>query len=152
MIARNHSRSEMQCIVPPLLHKQVIMNKMAASGLVMDIRNLTFEDGTFDIVIDKGNRFPVRNGQRASGLRANICIIHRYDGRHDDGQGRCLGRVPLCCDVICENILTRKQDPPQQVIDDCTKEIDEVLRFGRPPFFWHVKFLIVVWFFPRSHM
>ena len=106
---------------------------MAASGLTMDIRNLTFEDGTFDIAIDKGKRFPVRNGQRA--LRAYICILHRYDGCHDDGQGRCLGRIPLYCNISCECILTRIQDPPQQVIDDCTKEVDEVLRFGRPPSF-----------------
>jgi hypothetical protein len=45
---------------------------MAASGLVMDIRNLTFEVGTFDIAIDKGKRFAVLNRQA---LWAYICII-----------------------------------------------------------------------------
>jgi len=28
-----------------------------ALGLVMDIRDLTFEDDTFDVVIDKGKQF-----------------------------------------------------------------------------------------------
>jgi hypothetical protein len=102
----------------------------------MDIRNLTFEDGTFDIVIDKGKRFPVRDRQQTLRAYKLYAIIHRYDGRHDDSQGRRLGRIPLYFNI--PYILIRIQDPPQQVIDDCVKEVDEVLRFGHPPSFWHL--------------
>ena len=49
-------------------------------------------------------------------------------------------------DTPCESLLIRPQDPPQQVIDDCTKEVDEILRFGRHHLFGSLKHLIVVWF------
>ncbi|KII87510.1 hypothetical protein PLICRDRAFT_112521 [Plicaturopsis crispa FD-325 SS-3] len=51
----------------------------------MDVRALEFEDGSFDVAIDKGTM---------------------------------------------DAMMTTKDvwDPPQQVIDDCTKEVDEVLR------------------------
>jgi len=70
MRARNHSRPEMQ-------------------WLVMDIRDLTFEDETFDVVIDKG---------------------------------------------AMDAMMTAKGDvwdPPQETIDNCTKEVDEILRVLR---------------------
>ena len=35
--------------------------RATAPGLVMDIRDLTFDEGTFDIVIDKGKPFRVSN-------------------------------------------------------------------------------------------
>ncbi|KDR80619.1 hypothetical protein GALMADRAFT_222214 [Galerina marginata CBS 339.88] len=55
----------------------------------MDVRNLTFEDGTFDVAIDKGTM---------------------------DAMMTAKGDV---------------WDPPQQVIDDCNKEVDETLRLLR---------------------
>jgi len=70
MSARNHSRPEMQ-------------------WLVMDIRDLTFEDETFDVVIDKG---------------------------------------------AMDAMMTAKGDvwdPPQETIDNCTKEVDQILRVLR---------------------
>lgn len=70
MRARNHNRPEMP-------------------WLVMDIRNLEFEEGSFDVAIDKGTM---------------------------------------------DAMMTTKGDvwdPPQQVIDDCTREVDEVLRVLR---------------------
>lgn len=70
MRARNHDRPEMP-------------------WLVMDIRNLEFEDDSFDVAIDKGTM---------------------------------------------DALMTTKGDvwdPPQQVIDDCTREVDEVLRVLR---------------------
>ncbi|KAI0306122.1 S-adenosyl-L-methionine-dependent methyltransferase [Multifurca ochricompacta] len=70
MRARNYHRPEMQ-------------------WLVMDIRDLTFEDDSFDVVIDKGTM---------------------------DAMMTAKGDV---------------WDPPQQVIDDCAKEVDEVLRVLR---------------------
>jgi len=70
MRARNHNRPEMQ-------------------WLVMDIRDLRFEDNSFDVAIDKGTM---------------------------DAMMTAKGDV---------------WDPPQQVIDDCSKEVDEVLRVMR---------------------
>ncbi|KAJ7142692.1 S-adenosyl-L-methionine-dependent methyltransferase [Mycena epipterygia] len=56
------------------------------AGLEMDVRDLQFADGTFDIVIDKGTMDAM--------MTANGDVW----------------------------------DPPQQVIDDCTAEVDEVIR------------------------
>ncbi|KAI0282987.1 S-adenosyl-L-methionine-dependent methyltransferase [Russula brevipes] len=70
MAERNLSRPEMQ-------------------WLEMDIRELSFDDGTFDVAIDKGTM---------------------------DAMMTAKGDV---------------WDPPQQVIDDCSKEVDEVLRVLR---------------------
>jgi len=55
----------------------------------MDVRNLTFENGTFDVAIDKGTM---------------------------DAMMTAKGDV---------------WDPPQQVINDCNKEVDETLRVLR---------------------
>jgi len=72
--------------------------------LEMDVRNLSFQDDSFDVAIDKGTM---------------------------DAMMTAKGDV---------------WDPPQQVIDDCTKEVDEALRvlskgglfiyltFGQPHF------------------
>jgi EEF1A lysine methyltransferase 4 len=57
------------------------------------------------------------------------------------------GWGPSSFDIPCESLLICPQDPPQQVIDDCTKEVDEVLRFGCHHLFGSLKHLIVVWFF-----
>ncbi len=60
----------------------------------MDIRNLTFDADAFDIAIDKGKHFRVSEqivGLSAFGLTCTYS--DRYDGCHDDSQGRCLGRV-----------------------------------------------------------
>jgi len=70
MRARNHDRPEM-------------------SWLVMDVRNMEFEDDSFDVAIDKGTM---------------------------DAMMTTRGDV---------------WDPPQQVIDDCTREVGEVLRVLR---------------------
>ena len=56
------------------------------------------------------------------------------------------GWGPSFFDTPCESLLICPQDPPQQVIDDCTKEVDEVLRFGRHHLFGSLKHLILVWF------
>uniref|UniRef100_A0A8H8CJ10 Methyltransferase domain-containing protein n=1 Tax=Psilocybe cubensis TaxID=181762 RepID=A0A8H8CJ10_PSICU len=54
----------------------------------MDVRNLIFEDGSFDVAIDKGTM---------------------------DAMMTAKGDV---------------WDPPQQVIEDCNKEVDETLRYS----------------------
>lgn len=49
-------------------------------------------------------------------------------------------------DILRRSVLICPQDPPQQVIDDCTKEVDEVLRFVGPHLSSTLRNLIIVWF------
>jgi hypothetical protein len=53
---------------------------------------------------------------------------------------------PQFCNILYGSLLIYPQDPPQQVIDDCTKEVDEVLRFGCHHLSGTFRNLIIVWF------
>ena len=70
-------------------HNYTKSERATAPGLVMDIRGLTFDDDTFDIAIDKGKPFLSELQTKPFGLI--YAYLDRYDGRHDDSQGRCLG-------------------------------------------------------------
>ena len=61
----------------------------------MDIRELKFDTDSFDVAIDKGVF-------RACCARYSTYswALHRNDGRHDDSQGRCLGKPPTDSSVV----------------------------------------------------
>jgi hypothetical protein len=83
MRASNHNRPEMQCMRSSELTTEEF-ERATTPGLVMDVRDLRFEDASFDVVIDKGKAVRVGEG---FGL---TCVL-RYNGRNDDGQRRPLG-------------------------------------------------------------
>lgn len=51
-----------------------------------------------------------------------------YNGCDDDRERRCLGTIPHIPLKSCL-ILTFCQDPPEEVVKNCTKEVDEVVRW-----------------------
>ncbi|KAG8920843.1 hypothetical protein FRC00_009453 [Tulasnella sp. 408] len=79
-------------------------------GLEMDVRELAFENDSFDIAIDKG-------------------LIH--PSASEVGEAKpALSRAGTM-----DAMMAVKGDvwnPPPQVVDDCTKEIDEAIRVLRP--------------------
>ena len=97
----------------------------------MDIRDLKFGDSTFDVVIDKGLSLLPGQSEYTSANRDDPST-NRNNGRDDDFWGRRLGevfkRVPVIYHVNTD--LYYFQDPPEQVINDCNKEIDEVIRWN----------------------
>lgn len=69
----------------------------------MDIRDLSFEPESFDIALDKGATYST--GQYIPSL--------------------------MCTPGTMDAMMTAKGsvwDPPAQVVEDCTREIDEVIR------------------------
>lgn len=71
----------------------------------MDIRDLDFEAESFDIALDKGSI-----GSVWRSIPSLICTVGTMDA-----------------------MMTAKGsvwDPPAQVVEDCTREIDEVIRSG----------------------
>ena len=116
-------RPEMECTLLILLHEAFIFHSL--SGHEMDVRNLSFQAESFDVTIDKGA--PYHNPM------LNIFVTFgRNNGCHDDSKGRCLGKSKIFLWIISAYIGAT-QDPPQQVVDDCTKEVDEALRSAQEP-------------------
>ncbi|KAG6813854.1 hypothetical protein H0H92_006261 [Tricholoma furcatifolium] len=78
-------------------------SKLMFTGHEMDVRDLKFEDNSFDFAIDKGTM---------------------------DAMMTTKGDVWVCAMPVIYYTakFTHNQDPPEQVIRDCTKEVDETLR------------------------
>jgi hypothetical protein len=93
----------------------------------MDVRSLAFQPDSFDVVIDKG-----KNRPDACPLPNPISrnIHFRNYGRDDDCQKRRLGKLPNLDGFLTQ--FARSQNPAPEVIQNCTKEIDEVMRVLRP--------------------
>ncbi|KAG8926369.1 hypothetical protein FRC01_008942 [Tulasnella sp. 417] len=78
--------------------------------LEMDVRELAFENDSFDVAIDKG-------------------LIHL---QANDADGT---NPAFACVGTMDAMMAVKGDvwnPPPQVVDDCTKEVDEAIRVLRP--------------------
>jgi len=69
----------------------------------MDVRNLSFQADSFDVAIDKGTMDAMMTA------KGDVWVCHEQS-------------------YLINPYMSATQDPPQQVIDDCTKEVDEALR------------------------
>lgn len=74
----------------------------------MDVRQLSFDTNTFDVVIDKG---------------AKSC--------RSRSPRRLTFRIPGTMDAMMASVED-VWNPSPQVVDDCTKEVNEVVRVLRP--------------------
>ena len=93
----------------------------------MDTRDLTFDDGTFNVTIDQGKRLASQTvAPLGSPMHIRIGTI--------DAMMTARGDVWVLFTVLQHHV----RDPPSlptgpsatgHIIDDCTREVDEVLRF-----------------------
>ena len=106
----------------------------------MDIRDLTFDDGTFDVAIDQGRRLAFQTvAPLGSHMHIRIGTM--------DAMMTAKGDVWVRFTVLQHHV----RDPPSlptglsatdHIIDDCTREVDEVLPFDH----YHLFNLAVAWF------
>ena len=100
------------------------------AGHEMDVRDLRFADGTFDITVDKS--------KSVLSLAKNKLRTHK---------GTMDAMMTTKGDVWVDNLATifsikpRLQDPPERVFSDCNKEADETLWQILP--FIHVSLLLI---------
>lgn len=71
----------------------------------MDIRDLKFDSESFDVAIDKGTM----DAMMTAKADVWVCTI-----------GQRFRRPSLCHSCL--------QDPPEEVVENCTREVSEVLR------------------------
>ena len=69
----------------------------------MDVRDLKFDTGSFDVAIDKGTMDAMMT-------------------KKGDVWVRSVFLLSLCV------LTSHHQDPPEEVVENCNKEVDEVLR------------------------
>ena len=60
--------------------------------------------------------------------RKAYIICPRHDGCYDDRESGCLGKLESCSSSFARH-WKRLQDPPEEVVQNCTREVDEVLRY-----------------------
>ncbi|KAJ3745386.1 S-adenosyl-L-methionine-dependent methyltransferase [Lentinula detonsa] len=73
----------------------------------MDVRDLKFDDNSFDVAIDKGTMDAMMT------VKGDIWVCEM---------------IFVTCSHLMHSALQNTQNPPQQVVDDCTKEVNEVIR------------------------
>lgn len=82
---------------------------ISVAGHEMDVRDLKFDAESFDVAIDKGTMDAMMTA------KADVWVRPRYVP-HDP-----------------QNAHQLHQDPPEEVIENCTREVNEVLRYIPSP-------------------
>jgi len=93
--------------------------------LEMDIRDLKFDDATFDVIIDKGSESDLRQCEEHSRVKTTS-YSH---GRDPYWRQRCLGEHALPKLPVRSTLNLFPQNPPQDVVDSCDSEVREAIRW-----------------------
>ena len=116
-------RPEMECVYH-------MCSPNLDAGHEVDVRDLRFADGTFDITVDKSKSVLVSCQEELRTHKGTMDAMTTTKG-----------------DVWVDNLATifsikpRLQGPPERVFSDCNKESDETLRQVLP--FIHVSSLLI---------
>lgn len=81
----------------------------------MDVRDLKFDSDSFDVAIDKGTMDAMMT------VKGDVWVCGRF--------------IP---DFFTNTLLIGLKNPPEHVVESCTREVDEVLRFVEYRVSWFI--------------